>query len=121
MSEQPQEWTTEWMEDNLPVGGLTELELEDIRVAHNAALAAAWQEHNDVVDALGVSNKTITQVVAVNRELKKQLDAEREASRKWKDHWQRVAEAHECKDLTDVFAQLTVERDLKINEANKQT
>jgi hypothetical protein len=34
------------------------------------------------------------------------LGAEREKFAKWKDHWQQVAEAHDCESLTDAFVQL---------------
>jgi hypothetical protein len=30
---------------------------------------------------------------------------------KWKHHWQQVAQAHGCRDLTDAFVQLTACRD----------
>jgi phage-related minor tail protein len=75
MSEQPQEWTPETVADivaarpSVPIG-------VSVADAHNAALAAAWKEHDDVVDALANFSDTIKQLGAANQKLNQQLAAE---------------------------------------------
>jgi hypothetical protein len=94
MSEQPREWTPEYLRALESEGGLPE-----ILNAHKAALEAAWSEHDDVVDALCVSNKTVMDFVTINRKLKEQLAAEREAHREWLEEHElqrkRTAEAEQ--------------------------
>jgi hypothetical protein len=71
-----QEWTTEKSCINISgrlYGTSDAVTAKAIADAHKAALESAWSEHDDVVDALCVSNKTVMDLVTINRKLKEQL------------------------------------------------
>jgi hypothetical protein len=98
------EWTvktvTEIANLKYPVGIALSSCFKRIADAHNAALAEREQLKNCRI---------------VSNSLARALDAERER----RDHWQGVAEAHDCRDLTDAFVQLTREREQLDTEREK--
>lgn len=75
------EWTA--VGDNLVIGDRLRIRLhsgtaKEVANAHNAAINAAWKEHDDVASALPGFSDEIKQLGARNKELRDQLAAERE-------------------------------------------